>query len=183
MLVGTLGPGLIVATSLLAVPGTTARNDPGLPANLAAYRSWSNLTREAQLVPYELSILCASVQPRVEDLKKHGPHTNRWIMVYANPVAEAALRNHATQEFPPGSILAKEKLRNPGASDTEGIAFMVKHLKGEFPASNGWEFLYSPQYQPKGDSKPDYETCITCHRSGGTKDYVFGRYGKPGTAK
>jgi predicted small secreted protein len=175
--------GLLLSTSLLAVRGPKAASEQGLPANLAGYRSWAKLTREAQLVPYELSILCASVKPRVEDLKKHGPHTNRWIMVYANSLAEAALRNQATVELPAGAILVKEKLRNPGASDTEGVAFMVKHVKGEFPASGGWEFLYYPPYQPDADTKPSYETCITCHRAGAAKDYVFGRYGGPGTAK
>jgi len=144
----------------------------GIPDSLADYRSWNKLTSEPQLVPYELSVLCAAAKPTAQELARYGPHTHRWIMVYANPAASAALANPAVREFPPGSAIAKEKLHHPGSAQAEGAAFMVKRPKGEFKSSNGWEFLYHPAY----GTKPTYDTCMSCHRAGATKDYVFGSY-------
>jgi hypothetical protein len=92
---------------------------------------------------------------------------------YANPLAAAALKDEHTTLFPVGSIIAKEKLKEPQDARAEGVAFMIKRPKGQFVESDGWEFLYRPAAAGQGD----YTGCIACHRTGGTKDYVFGRYG------
>jgi Cytochrome P460 len=175
--------GLLVAMGLTVTSGSIAWSDGDLPTSLAGYRSWKRLTSEAKRVPYQLSWLCMTQRPRLEDVAKHGPHTNRWIMVYANPSAEGALRNQATTEFPPGAVIVKEKLLQPTATEAEGTAFMIKHPKGEFSSSGGWEFLYYPEYRPAPGVKASYETCIACHRTGAAKDYVFGRYGEPSAAR
>ncbi len=94
-------------------------------------------------------------------------------MVYANLLASAALQDSSSRTFPPGAMIAKEKR---GGSEKDGVAFMVKRPAGEFAQSGGWEFSY---FRPSGGAKPSYETCISCHRAGGAKDYVFGRYGQP----
>jgi hypothetical protein len=104
--------------------------------------------------------------------KEHGPHTNRWIRVYANASALDALRDDGTEAFPPGSILVKEKLRHPADAQPEGVAFMIKHPDGAFAASGGWEFRYAPGTGTLGE----YGSCASCHRVGATKDYVFARY-------
>jgi hypothetical protein len=143
-----------------------------IPDELAGFRSWVKLTAEPQMVPYQLSILCAAQPPTLKNWERHGLHTNRSIMVYANPMASAALRDWTTTAFPVGATIAKEKLRGSAA---DGVAFMVKHPSADFPESGGWEFLY----YPASAAKPSYESCISCHRTGGSKDYVFGRYGQP----
>jgi hypothetical protein len=51
----------------------------------------------------------------------------------------------------------------------EGVAFMIKHPKGEFASSDGWEFVYFPT----PTSRASYTRCVSCHRSGASKDYVF----------
>lgn len=142
-------------------------------SDLAPFRSWKKLLAEPQLVPYRVSALCALLAPTAQDLEHHGPHTFRWIMVYANPAAAEALRDDAVTRFPPGAILAKEKLSRTKPDKVEGVAFMVKHEAGQFGSSGGWEFVYLPS----DGAKPSYETCIACHKSGGRKDYVFGSYG------
>jgi Cytochrome P460 len=153
----------------------------GGPADLASYRSWQTLTAEPEQVPYYLSLLCSRVTPeRIElERKSHGPHTDRWVKVYANPAALRVLRDKAATTFPPGSIIAKEKLLQPTDSHAEGVGFMIKHPQGEFAGSGGWEFLY----QPAADSKLAYDGCVTCHRAGGTKDYVFGTYDRPSASR
>jgi len=146
-----------------------AWSDIAIPQALSAFRTWKKLTSEPQLVPYVMSIACAMPTPE-ETLERHGPHANRWIMVYANPAAAATLMDGSVTQFPAGAVIAKEKLTRPGA--TEGVAFMVKHRAGEFAASDGWEFLY----YPSSARASNYDACINCHKAGGKKDYVFGAY-------
>jgi hypothetical protein len=68
----------------------------------------------------------------------------------------------------PVSIIAKEKRLERDDAHLAGVAFMIKHGKGELKESGGWEFAYYP-------SAPQarYDGCVDCHRSGGSKDYVF----------
>ena len=94
-------------------------------------------------------------------------------MVYANPPAVSALRDDRVRTFPVGSIIAKEKRDSPQAR-ADGVAFMIKRPDGQFVESGGWEFVY----RAKATGTGSYDGCITCHRVGGKKDYVFGRYGR-----
>jgi hypothetical protein len=150
----------------------------GLPAHLTGYRAWRAGDVHAVSIP--LSILCVALpekelaRRREEALRAHGPHAERYLRVFANPVAAKAARETiATREFPQGSILAKEKLLDPYATKAEGVAFMIKRAPGTFPKSNDWEFRYYPE--PRGAS---YSGCIECHRTGASKDYVFSRLEK-----
>jgi hypothetical protein len=164
--------------TILAAGAWSLCGDVPVPDAPAGFRSWKKLTSEAVLVPYALSIQCAMVKPSAENIKRYGPHTNRWVMVYANPLAADALKDDFVKQFPPGAMIAKEKLAQPGAAHPEGVAFMIKHRDGEFTASGGWEFQYSPS-----SPNASYESCTNCHRAGGKKDYVFGSYGSPKTTK
>jgi len=168
---GGRAPGWLVGAALAAWAWSAAA-DVTIPDQHSSFRSWNKLTSEPQIVPYQLSFLCAALPPTAKAIEQHGPHTNHAIMVYANPLASAAVQDSAVRTFPPGATIAKEKLRG---STPDGVAFMVKHAAGEFTQSGGWEFLY----YPSNGAKPTYETCIACHRAGGTKDYLFGRYGQP----
>jgi len=161
-----------LVASIVAVSAWSAVGELGVPEELAGFRSWGKLTSQPEMVPYELSILCAARPPTRQNLERHGPHTNHFIMVFANSLAYEAIHDASASTFPPGAIIAKEKLRG---SEVDGVAFMVKHPAGEFTESGGWEFLY---FSSSG-ARPTYETCIGCHRAGGTKDFVFGRYGRP----
>jgi hypothetical protein len=174
---GFLLPTLLVATFgvCLGRSASTSAGTTELPARLAGYRSWRPLTPEAQEVPWQLSLRCALVteaESRALETS-HGPHTYRYVMVYANPEAWTALRDPKAKRFPAGAIIVKEKRRSPRDRVPEGIGAMLKHSGGELPESEGWEFLYSPA----GAQKQSYASCITCHRASGVKDYVFGRYG------
>ena len=168
----------LVPGGVLVVFAAMLQLTPGRGATASAldsYRSWTPLTSEAVLVPYSLAIQCARVtDAQIETARRsHGPHTDRWIRVYANPLAASAIKDSRATVFPVGATIAKEKLREPGDAHPEGVAFMIKHAKGEFTASDGWEFSYKPASEPGS-----YDGCVACHRAGGHKDYVFGRYGR-----
>ncbi len=161
-------PVLLVASAVVA---TVAASDGvgKLPARLAGYRSWT-MTAEPRLVPQEFTVACAPPSLFEERRKRYGPHYSRWIRVYANASAASAMQQRKLTDFPVGSIIAKEKLLDPTDSSPDGLAFMIKHGKGEFTASDGWEFLYYPSTEEAGA----YDSCVTCHRAGAKRDYVFG---------
>lgn len=75
--------------------------------------------------------------------------------------------------FPEGAVIAKEKLRAPEDTTAEGVAFMTKRSAKQFPKSDGWEFSFRP-----ARTAAAYEGCVACHRAGGEKGSVFGRYGR-----
>lgn len=155
---------------LLMAPATAPKGSISIPSALAEYRSWSELTPGPRLLPYELTVACMPyvAQPG-EARKTHGPHADLWASVYANPAALATLKTKNSTSFPAGAIIAKEKRRQRDDSAPEGVAFMIKHPNGEFAASDGWEFVY----YPSPENRPSYARCVSCHRSGASKDYVF----------
>jgi hypothetical protein len=166
-----------LAGAALAVWASAVQTELGIPAELAGFRSWDRVTAEPKTVPYEQAVLCVAtpLPPKFADRAypaipraRHGPHNAYSIVVYANPAALAALKDPASKAFPPGAVIAKEKLDR---SATEGIAFMLKHKPGEFSESGGWEFSYFPG----GPDKPRYDSCIACHRSDAARDFVFER--------
>lgn len=163
---------VVAATLLCACIGAWAA-PLRLPASLSGYRTWKALTATPHEISARLAQLCAVPQQPSATPDPHGPHANRWVMVYANPLAQSALTDATVSRFAPGAIIAKEKRMAPGADHPEGVAFMVKHRAGEFTASDGWEFLYFPS----AGKSADYSGCIDCHRSRAKKDYVFGSYG------
>jgi hypothetical protein len=141
---------------------------------IQGYRSWKLLTPHPRQVAGWLAAQCATLSERqLDEIRSHGPHALRWIQVYANPLAAAALQDEHTTELPPGAILAKEKLAQPMSEHPEGVAFMIKHPEGELPSSDGWEFVY----EPAAANEQSYDACVACHRVGGTRDYVIGQYG------
>jgi hypothetical protein len=164
--------------SLLAVAAASgAGAPPVLPDALAGYREWGTVLKEPLQVPYELAVLCRSATPReLEEAKKrHGPHFQHYIEVYANPEAKAALQDESQKTLPTGAVIAKEKLRwvKPGVPMLlDGVAFMVKRDGAQFRESGGWEFLFFPQ----GNARRTHEACAHCHKAAADRDYVFGSY-------
>jgi hypothetical protein len=166
-----------IAVLALAAVGAWAAAATGAaqPRDLAGYRSWRALSAEPHLVPYELALLCRVTTARIEAARAgHGPHTNRWIKVYANPAASAVLDDPRIPVYPAGAMLAKEKLLQPADAHAEGVAFMIKYGDGRFAESGGWEFA---DY-PAGGAKGSYDRCVPCHRAGATRDYVFASSGQ-----
>jgi hypothetical protein len=162
---------LAAAIGLLLMALTTAPKEAmSIPSALADYSSWTELTPGPRLMPYELTLLCMPSAVRPDEARKtHGPHANLWAAVYANPAALATLETKSSTGFPAGAIIAKEKRRQREDRTPEGVAFMIKHPQGEFLDSNGWEFVY----YPSPGKRSSYARCVSCHRSGASKDYVF----------
>ncbi len=166
----------VLGVALWSSPIRAERNSRlGLPAEFAGYTEWTQMLKSPYQVPMELWVLCRA--PSSADWatarQKYGPHTERFIRVYVNQAAVAAVADPETRPFPPGAVIAKEKLSRSPHGAPEGVAFMVKRKESQFPSTAGWEFLYFP---PSGDARRAHEACASCHRAAASKDYVFGRY-------
>ena len=161
----------LVMLAVSAAVATVAASDGvgRLPAKLAGYRSWTS-TSKPRMVPFQSAMACLPDAAFLDTQKTHGPHGSRWVRVYANRSAASAMRERDLTDFPVGSIIVKEKLLKPTDSSPEGVAFMIKHGKGAFTESGGWEFVYYPLPGKTGA----YKGCVTCHRVGAKRDYVFG---------
>jgi hypothetical protein len=164
--------GAAVLAAAVAVPS-------GVPKEWAGYREWGSLLEEPIQVPYELSVLCAPATREQLDAarKRHGPHNDYLIEVYANPSARAVLeKDDKAPSFPAGAVIAKEKLRfvKPGSMEVDGVAFMVKREGKAFASSGGWEFLFFPKGQ--ASARATHEACARCHQGAAKRDFVFGQY-------
>ncbi len=169
--------GMIVFGASFWLPSVSSNTTDQLelPADLAKYRGWKQLLKAPYQVPMELWIRCMAPTPADWEAarQKYGPHTERFIRVYGNPVACESVSASPKRPFRPGTVIAKEKLAGSPHGAAEGVAFMVKRQQSEFPKTAGWEFLYFPSF---GDSRRTHEACASCHRAAASRDYVFGQY-------
>jgi hypothetical protein len=164
-----------MAVALWACLASAAGNNPlGLPSDLAAYRQWAQPLKSPYPVPLELWTLCRTPTAArwAAAREKQGPHVGRFIRVYGNAAAVAAFSSLENRPFPPGAVIAKEKLSGSPDGVLEGVGFMVKRKDSEFSKSAGWEFLYFPH---SGDNRRTQEACATCHRAA-PNDFIFGHY-------
>jgi len=167
-----------IACGLALWPAATrsqSNGQLGLPAELAGYREWTQLLKSPYQVPMELWVRCMAPTPAdwAAARRKFGPHTERYIRVYANQPAVAAVSGGERRPFPPGAVIAKEKLARSPHGPAEGVAFMLKRKEPQFPETGGWEFLYFPA---SGEARRTHEACASCHRATASTEYVFGQY-------
>ena len=168
---------LVCAGLLCPAPLPTVVDQLKLPADLAKYKEWKALLQSPEPVPLELWTRCMASTPTewAQAREKHGPHTEHYIQVYANPIATQTLGQGKAGVFRTGAVIAKEKLTDSPQGTVAGVAFMIKIGLPQFASTGGWEFAYYPR---SGDSA-SIQACATCHRSA-SKDYVFGQYPSAG---
>jgi hypothetical protein len=166
---GLVGPGLLQPRQSRSVP-----DQLNLPADLAKYKEWTALLQSPAPVPLELWLRCMAPTPAdwSQAREKHGPHTEHYIQVYANPIATQISHKGKARLFPTGAVIVKEKLMDSPQGTVAGVAFMIKRGTSEFASTGGWEFAYYPR---SGDSA-SLQACASCHRSAASKDYIFGPY-------
>lgn len=107
---------------------------------------------------------------------------NRSIrVVYANPIAAAAVKNNHIKPWPEGSVLVKvvwniiEEENGdiiPGAFNN--VQIMIKD-NNRFPDSGGWGFakFNGTGLKPYGNSPSFNAACFNCHKAASEYGYVF----------
>src|SRR6185503_6022795 len=129
----------------------------------------------------ELAMSCigASWESVQAARKTKGPHAHTGIVIYMN---DAAARTFAgkTGAYEPGAVIVKEKsavgYREPVTGkfvhDASGVGGMVKRSPGFDPAHGDWEYFYFED--AKKIESGHISTCVQCHSSAKSKDYIFG---------
>jgi hypothetical protein len=167
-------PSLVIGIAILGMGLAPPAAPLVLPPDLAGYRQWTALLKQPLGVSERLWAQCMAPTPAqwASQTAKHGPHTQHYIRVYANPPAAARLASGERGALPVGAIVAKEKLGLSPDGAPAGVAFMIKRAGRAFAESGGWEFAYFPD---SGDSRRTHRACAACHQAA-SSDYVFGPY-------
>lgn len=164
---------------------------PSIAGIVANYTNYSKMTEGHVAVNPELAMLCrGATQAEVEAARiKYGPHANAAILIYMNGRAARAFREGVIP-YPTGAVIVKEKMlggyitSDGGLSHDalDGVGGMVKRAAGFDPAHGDWEYFYFDD-KKKIESGP-ISSCIKCHESAKSGDYVFGAWRKaPETAQ
>lgn len=127
-------------------------------------KTLTRLTDKPKSISAELAGLCSSIAAD----KTFGPHSRSFVHQYRNELALTAKGN-----FPPGSVLVKEKLfpvaKEGGPLTVASATGMIKQLAGTSPKSGDWLFFEVVEGQVV---TAKMEGCAGCH-SGAKRDYVF----------
>jgi hypothetical protein len=103
----------------------------------------------------------------------HTPHGNHWIHVFATPGATNAMLTGKGQ-YPEGSIILKEKFRDPAGERRELTTGMRKRERGYNPELGDWEFFILSGGQVSARGK--IESCMDCHAKYKATDFVSRKY-------
>lgn len=119
--------------------------------------------------PY--SALCKSPHAAVEQ----SPHDYSYVHVYMNVPGVNALKTGMTN-YPVGTIVLKEKKRNPDQVIPSLFTGMIKQEKGYHPEAGDWEFFVTTG---KGDlvvARGKISSCLDCHSRHHRTDYLTGHW-------
>ena len=120
---------------------------------------------------------------------KFGPHANTGIqntgiLIFMNKAAAEAFSTNAVP-FPVGAVIVKQKTMSyfdkDGKSVREenmGVGGMVKRPAGYDPQHGDWEYLYFEDTKKIESGR--IPSCVQCHESTKSKDYVFGTWNNTG---
>ena len=155
----------IIITSIAAITAVGADAPVVTPEAIAKNyaKTLTRLTDKPKSISAELAGMCMEIP----DDKKYGPHNLHFVHHYRNDLAKTAQGN-----FPPGSVLVKEKLmagENGAPPVLSGATGMIKQPAGTSPKTGDWLFfkVWDGQVQPT-----KAESCAGCH-TGAKRDYVF----------
>ena len=140
---------------------------------LDGYQKWPMLTTGAVNVAEGTYFLCNTPVGAFDSSTKiHGPHWSPAIRVYANAKAKAAI-DAKKKEFPPGSIIVKEKLLH---KKIDAITAMIREQDGydKSEDQNNWRYLYISKNEDMQFGR--IETCRKCHKKAAETDFAFLKY-------
>jgi hypothetical protein len=197
-LFATLSLGLLIAAGLFAgyfptqsysfasahLVGSAVFEEPSLTVGLmppdsineiAGYRTWTRVNAEPQLMPDQVSALCAAPVPSRADAPAN-PHRHKYLMVYVNDTGRQAMLEQKNPAFPEGSVIVKEKLSEKSSQTPELLTVMIKHRTGFNPANGDWEYMVVDGTGTNVSAHGKLENCQSCHSAKPETDYVFRTY-------
>jgi hypothetical protein len=142
---------------------------------IASYRSWTRVNAEPQLMPDQVSALCAAPVPARADAPTN-PHRHKYLTVYVNDTGRKAMLEQKNPAFPQGSVIVKEKLSEKSSQTPELLTVMIKRDKGFNPANGDWEYMVVDGTGTNVSAQGKLENCQSCHSAKPGTDYVFRTY-------
>jgi hypothetical protein len=142
---------------------------------IASYRTWTRVNAEPQLMPDQVSALCAAPVPARADAPTN-PHRHKYLTVYVNDSGRKAMLEQKNPAFPQGSVIVKEKLSEKSSQTPELLTVMIKRDKGFNPANGDWEYMVVDGTGTNVSAQGKLENCQSCHSAKPGTDYVFRTY-------
>lgn len=181
---GKLIAGVILITISLAIvaaaflPASVTRrpaekDSKTLLAEFGTYRQWTLVNPTPVIMDLQISKLCGRPNLPADN---PNPHSRKYISVYVNQLGREAMMTLLKPEFPEGSMIVKEKLRNPKATAPELLTAMVKREKGYNPESGDWEYFVLDGSASTITAQGKIEKCQICHVDSKNTDYVDRSY-------
>jgi hypothetical protein len=148
----------------------------GLSTQIRDYRSWMRINPEPLRLPASLDFLCRA--PTAADAvdTSRNPHRQKFFTVYVNDTGQHAMTHDSKPQFPPGSIIVKEKLLDKIGGKVELLTAMIKRQAGYNAASGNWEYLVLDANGANVEARGKLANCQSCHSAKKETDYVFRNY-------
>jgi membrane-bound lytic murein transglycosylase B len=145
------------------------------------HRKWTRVNPERARMDAATSALCRAVMPGESGVGSFGPHGGKYISVYVNDAGVKTMTREKGTEFPPGSIIVKEKFATRAGGDAELMTAMVKREAGFNPESGDWEYFVLNGAGTQVQARGKLENCMACHVPRKDWDYTFRTYLPPPT--
>jgi hypothetical protein len=162
----------------IAAAGIVTRDAEGERAIklFSDHRKWTLLNSQRALMDGPAAGLCRAPTPAETGAGASGPHRGKYISVYVNDVGVRAMTREKGTEFPPGSIIVKEKFAKREGETAELMTAMVKRESGFNPESGDWEYFVLDGRGTEIEARGRLENCMACHVPQKEWDYTFRTY-------
>jgi hypothetical protein len=146
------------AAAVIPPPGKWARD----------YKKWERVTAKPLHLPNPTAVLCAAAGQ-----SDPNPHRDYHFRVYVNPTARKAMLAEKNPQFPPGSVLVKEKLASP--DDPRPVLLTVmSRPEASTEGDSAWTYyVLDPDGKVKSGAT---DHCQRCHEKVRGQDFVFRTY-------
>jgi hypothetical protein len=152
-----------------------------------SFTNYQQMTKNVAFVKPELAMLCRGASKADVDAAriKFGLHANTGILIFMNKEAAQAFSTNASV-FPVGAVVVKQKKiygyfdkdGNPVREADTGVGGMIKRSVGYDPEHGDWEYFYFEAAKKVESGR--IPSCVQCHESAKSKDYVFGTWSNTG---
>jgi hypothetical protein len=151
---------------------------------IAGYKNWTKVNSVPQLMPAEVSALCAEPRFTPASNSSHADMSkDKYFTVYVNETGREAMLAQKVPQFPEGSIIVKEKLTDRNSRTPELLTVMVKQKKGSNPETGDWEYMVTDGTGTRVDARGFLQNCEACHIGQKGTDYIFRTYLEEETKK
>jgi len=151
---------------------------------IEGYQKWTKVNSVPQLMPAEVSALCAEARFTPASNSTHSDMSkDKYFTVYVNEIGREAMLTQKVSQFPEGSIIVKEKLTNRNSRTPELLTVMIKQKKGTNPETGDWEYMVTDGTGTRVDARGFLQNCQACHVGQKDGDYIFRTYLEEDTKK